>query len=86
MVQPADLSGVTPINAASQRPTEPVTSGADSGPGVGSAALGLSQVPPADVAGIQYLQNSLPTLELMANMPMATSAFRQFVRRVRAMA
>lgn len=83
-VNPADLSHVVGLNQPTQNTNEPVTAGAASGPGPGPAALGLPQVDPADQAGIQYLRNSLPTLELMASMPMATSAFRQFVRRVRA--
>jgi len=83
-VQPANLTGVVPLSQPSQNPNEPVTAGAASGPGPGPAALGLPQVDPSDQAGIQYLRNSLPTLEVMAGMPMATSAFRQFVRRVRA--
>lgn len=85
MVQPANLSGLVPIDAPTTVPNEPVTAGSLSGPGPGPAALGLPQVSPQDQAGIQYLRNALPTLELMADSPMATSDFRQYVRRVRAM-
>lgn len=80
-IQPADLSQVTPLDAPTARPDEPVTAGAAAGPGPGMDALGLgSQNDP----GMQYLRQSLPALELMANMPIASDAFRQFVRRVRA--
>lgn len=84
-VSPADLSRVVGLSEPTQHPAEPVTAGASSGPGPGVESLGLPAVDPADRAGIEYLRNALPTLELMASMPMATSAFRQYVRRVRAM-
>lgn len=79
-VAPADLSNVTPFDAPTDRPHEPVTAGAAAGPGPGPAALGL----PANDPGVAYLRDVLPTLELMANMPMASQTFKQFVRRVRA--
>jgi hypothetical protein len=82
LVQPVDTSGVVPLSAPSQRPGEPVTSGAASGPGAGPEALGLG--PSANDTSIQYLRNMLPTLELMASMPMAGDVFRNYVRRVRA--
>lgn len=78
-----DMSGLVPLSAPTQRPAEPVTSGAASGPGPGPSALGLPS--PGDAAAVQYLRKNLPTLELMANMPMASDVFRQYVRRVRAM-
>ena len=78
-----DTSNVVPLSEPSQRPGEPVTSGAASGPGPGVESLGLPN--PADTAAIQYLRNQLPTLEIMAGMPQASDVFRQYVRRVRAM-
>lgn len=80
-VQPADLSGVMPLDAPSGRPDEPVTAGANAGPGPGldALALGGDQDP-----GVQYLRSILPSLELMANQSQASNAFKQFVRRVRA--
>lgn len=82
-VAPADLSGVVPFGAPSQRPNEPVTSGAPAGAGPGMEALGLDSE--ENDPGVQQLRAMLPSLELMANMPQAGRAFRQFVRRVRAM-
>lgn len=82
-VSPADLSGVVPMNAPTQRPSEPVTSGAPAGAGPGLEALGLDNE--NNDPGVQQLRQILPSLELMANMPQAGKAFRQFVRRVRAM-
>lgn len=82
-VAPADLSAVVPFGAPSQRPTEPVTAGAPAGAGPGPEALGLDSE--ESDPGVQQLRQMLPSLELMANMPQAGRAFRQFVRRVRAM-
>lgn len=79
---PVDLSNVVPFGDPSTRPNEPVTSGADAGPGPGSGALGLSA---ANDPAVTHLRESLPALELMANSPAAGFAFRQFVRRVRAL-
>lgn len=81
--QAADLSSVVPFGAPSQRPMEPVTAGAAAGPGPGLEAMGLDNED--NDPGVQQLRQILPSLELMANMPQAGKAFRQFVRRVRAM-
>lgn len=81
-IQPADLSGVVGLDAPSLRPNEPVTAGADAGPGPGPEALGLDGM---SDPGVQYLRNNLPAFELMANMPQASDAFRQWVRRLRSM-
>lgn len=79
--QPPDLSRVVPMNAPSQRPGEPVTHGAALGPGADESALGLND---NNDQGVQYLRKILPSLELLANSPIAGRAARQFVRRVRA--
>jgi len=81
-ISAADLSQVVPFGAPTGRPGEPVTAGADAGPGPGSEALGLGD---DQDPGIQHLKAILPSLELMANQPQAGRALRQFVRRVRAM-
>jgi hypothetical protein len=72
--QAATMGEVTPLFAPTQRPTEPITSGIDAGPGAGSNALMmqsqfanrkmsdiLAQMIPYDTTGeIQYLyQNAL---------------------------
>lgn len=80
---PLDLSNVVPLHADTQRPTEPVTAGAAAGAGPGMAALGLPA--PGNDPSVQSLRKMLPSLELMANSPYAGDAFKQFVRRVRAM-
>lgn len=47
-----------PLSAPTQRPDEPITSGVDVGPGVGSTALGVPQRRALSVAGI--LEKMLP--------------------------
>jgi len=80
-VQQADLSNVVPLNAPTQQPNQPVTAGAALGPGPGPDALALGQ---GDDPGVAKLKAMLPALELMANSPAASYAFKQFVRRTRA--
>lgn len=79
-ITPLDTSGVTPLSAGSVFPEEPVTAGADLGPGPGSAVLGG---PPPDPA-MQYSKSLLPTLTIVAAMPYASTQLRQMVRRLRA--
>lgn len=76
----ADLSGVVPFGAASERPNEPITAGADAGAGPGMSALGLA--PQQDPAS-QYMRDALPMFEAAATLPFANLEFRQFVRRLR---
>lgn len=55
-------TGVTPIHAPTEAPDEPVTAGADAGPGPGMAALG-----PMLSAPQQSYQNALSTLQQAAS-------------------
>lgn len=80
-VNPA--AGVVPFSAPSQMPDQPVTAGADSGPGPDSSVLGLQSPEQAD---INNLRGKLPALELMANSPFASQATRNWVRRIRSLA
>ena len=79
-VSPLDMSGVTPFDAPSQFPGEPVTAGVDAGAGPGSAALGLGGMDPS----LRYTKALLPALEIAASMPNASVEFRQMVRRLAA--
>ena len=78
---PPDLSQVVGFGDPTQRPDEPVTSGAPTGPGPGMEALGLGN-PGADPSR-DYIRAQLPVLELACNLPSAGFAFRQWVRRLR---
>jgi len=77
---------VTPFGAPSARPDEPVTHGADSGPGPGLDSLGLQdpdeRLTKEDMA---QLQAYLPYLEWMASLPNASPGTRSYVRRIKGM-
>ena len=79
-VSPLDMSRITPLDAPSMFPEEPVTAGADAGPGPGASVLGL----PTSDPSMQYAKELLPALEIAASMPHQTVEFRQMVRRLRA--
>ena len=68
-----------PLTRPTERPNEPMTAGVPMGPGPGPEALQMNQGDP-DLA---LLRPYLPTLELLASQPNASSAARNFVRRVR---
>lgn len=74
---------VVPMNAPSSRPNEPVTAGANAGPGPGMDALGL---PDQMSQELSFLRARLPALEILANMPNSSLAVRSYVRRLRGMA
>lgn len=65
--------------APTQRPGEPVTSGIDSGPGVGSAAVQPQQTD-TQSRDMQMIQKYLPALRRVAASEDAPLAFRSFVK------
>jgi hypothetical protein len=75
---------VTPINAPTQRPEEPVTAGAPAGPGPGPEAIGVGQTM-RDQSRIDTRQIAqyLPSLEQMANQPGVPTSFVRFVKYIR---
>lgn len=73
---------VTPLDAPTQRPSEPLTAGMPMGPGAGPEALGA--LAPRPENGVADLAPYLPVLEFMASRPNATSQTRNLVRRLRA--
>lgn len=78
---PSGGPSVIPMSAGTQRPGEPVTSGAASGAGPGLASLGLPNQSNQDV---KNLQSYLPVLQFMANQNNASWALRNLVRNVKA--
>lgn len=75
---PADL---VPIGAPSANPGEPVTAGADMGPGMsarGAGILGDNEITD------EQLRPMLKGLEAMANLPGSTPQTRSFVRLLKA--
>jgi hypothetical protein len=71
-------SAVTPFSAPTQRSGEPVTSGADRGPGPGSDSLSLT--PSTNKQDFTALRPALPMLQFLANLPGAHPGSQQFVR------
>ena len=77
-INPGEL---TPLDAPSARPGEPVTSGMSMGAGSGPEVLG--GLAPKAENGVEDLAPYLPMLEFMASQPNASSQTRNFVRRLR---
>lgn len=77
---------VTPLNAPTNRPNEPVTAGSPMGAGPGLESLGL--IPQEDQVRMQdaaQLAQYLPVLEFNANLPGSTPSMRAMVRRLKGM-
>lgn len=79
----SNLPQVTPINAPSERPDEPVTTGIAMGPGAGPEALTLPGAGDSN-EDKQRLLSYLPALEVAAQSPNSSQAFRNYVRVLRA--
>ena len=79
----SNLPQVTPLTAPSERPDEPVTAGVAMGPGAGPEALTLPGT--GDTSeDKQRLLSYLPALEVAAQSPNSSQAFRNYVRVLRA--
>jgi hypothetical protein len=75
---------VTPLYAPTQRPDEPITSGAPIGAGPGPEALGMNMPAMDTDTDRQRLLSYIPALEVMAQSPNSSQAFRNYVRTLRA--
>lgn len=73
---PVDPSALTPLDAPTGRPEEPLTAGIDQFAGQPASAM--------DPATKERLQGYLPTLLWLASRPSASEQTRQFVRQLRA--
>lgn len=76
---PIDASGITPLDAPTSAPMEPVTDGNPLGPGATSVPL-LS--PTED--DITRVADMIPMLTILASHPTSSPATRQLVRQLRA--
>jgi len=74
---------LTPFDAPSARPDEPVTAGAAAGPGPGPAAAGIQ----TDLAAADYqnMKALIPGLELIANQPQANPSTRALLRHLKSL-
>ena len=75
-LQAARMPQVTPFNAPTQFPDEPVTAGAISGPGAGPDVLGL---PAPDISSYQTARDGL---QAMASNPQASPALRALAAKI----
>jgi len=73
---------IVPLDAPTQRPDEPVTTGVDTGPGAGSEVMYANDQTLATEDRKRML-TALPTLSLLAESPSASNAFRTYVRYLR---
>ena len=79
----SNLPQVTSITAPTERPQEPVTTGIAMGPGAGPEALTLPGAGDSN-EDKQRLLSYLPALEVAAQSPNSSQAFRNYVRVLRA--
>lgn len=77
-----DLSGLTPMDAPTQNPDEPITAGMPQGAGPGSTMA--PQQPTITPEQAARLRSYIPTLVLLASTEDASPATKQFVRQLRA--
>lgn len=79
MRAPIDTSRLVGLNAPTQFPDEPVTAGIDSGPGPGSAMLGMPTQADKALDDIQLIAEYLPIFNRYAATPDASNQFRAFI-------
>jgi len=79
-------ASIIPLSEKTLRPNEPVTAGADAGPGPGMDALGLTMADAnADLNFKAQLAEYMPALVFMASRPNASPETRALVARLRGM-
>lgn len=83
-VRAAAQAPITPLFAPTERPNEPITQGIAMGPGAGPEVLGINQQVTDTPQDNQRLLSYLPALEAIAQSPSSSSAFRNYVRILRA--
>lgn len=77
-----DLSGLTPMDAPTAFPDQPITAGMPTGPGAGS--INAPSEPTITPEQANKLRSYIPTLVLLASRDDASPATKQFVRNLRA--
>jgi len=74
-----------PLSADTQRPGEPVTSGAELGPGPGPESLNPSPVDPGNAQSVRESMFFYPVLMRLAQLPGASTQTKIFAQRMRGM-
>jgi hypothetical protein len=75
------VTQVTPLFAPTQRPEEPVTTGIDLGPGLGSEVLNMRQ--PDDANFRASISAYMPVLAYISDLPNTSPETRQAIRQLR---
>lgn len=70
-----------PLDAPTANPGEPITAGADAGPGISASAAGINS---DQQVTNEQLRPLLRSLELVANLPGSNAETRTFVRNLKA--
>ena len=78
-----EAAGLVPFGADTQAPDQPVTSGADAGPGPGSSILGGPN-PDMLQADAQQMAQYIPVWEKIVNLPGSTPSARAALLRLKA--
>jgi hypothetical protein len=73
---------LTQLDAPTDRPNEPVTTGVDMGEGAGSEVM-YANDSTLNTEDRQRMLTALPTLAILAESPSASNAFRNYVRYLR---
>ena len=73
---------LTQLDAPTDRPEEPLTTGIDMGDGAGSEVM-YSNESTLNTEDRQRMVQALPTLAILAESPSASNAFRNYVRYLR---
>ena len=77
------LANVVPLNAPTQRPSEPVTAGVDAGPGPGREILGIKSPIDTQVEDLTMLSKYMPLMAQFADSPDSTGTMKAFVKYLR---
>ena len=77
------LANVVPLNAPTQRPSEPVTAGVDAGPGPGREVLGIKSPVDTQVEDLTMLSKYMPLMAQFADSPDSTGTMKAFVKYLR---
>jgi hypothetical protein len=86
MMQPQNGPTPIPLGAPSQFPNEPVTNGADAGPGAGSESLILPNISPqAQPQDMEKIRQYLPVMQFLSTLPNASQTTINYVRYLRSL-
>ena len=77
------MAAVVPLNAPTNRPSEPVTAGVDAGPGPGSDILGLKDASQTMQEDLSMLAKYMPLMATFADSTQSSGTMKAFVRYLR---